>query len=175
MVPQRIAPLVQVIRGEKVLLDADLAELYGVETKVLNQAVKRNSKRFPSDFMFQLSASEWKNLKCQIGTSSLEGAERQQPGDLKSQSVTSKHGGRRTPRYAFTEQGVAMLSSVLNSDRESYAPSSLGVKIDLYLLIREIYLSPFVISGFKKSFDRIVKKIRPELEAKVITSAVHDT
>ncbi|MFP4203708.1 MAG: ORF6N domain-containing protein [Opitutales bacterium] len=97
LVPKHILPLVRFIRGEKVLLDADLAELYGVETKALNQAMKRNRKRFPADFIFQLSAPEWKNLK--------------------SQSVTSSHGGRRTPPYAFTEQGVAMLSSVLNSDR----------------------------------------------------------
>ena len=95
--PNRVLPLVQIIRNEKVLLDADLAELYGVETKVLNQAVKRNIKRFPADFMFQLTSSEWSNLK--------------------SQSVTSSHGGRRSLPYAFTEQGVAMLSSVLNSER----------------------------------------------------------
>ena len=80
------------------MLDSDLAELYGVETKVLNQAVKRNSERFPDDFMFQLSAEEFSILK--------------------SQSVTSSSwGGRRTPPYVFTEQGVAMLSSVLRSER----------------------------------------------------------
>ena len=117
LVPQRIAPLVQMIRAEKVLLDSDLAELYGVETKALNRAVKRNQKRFPADFMFQLSASEWTNLKCQFGTSSFEGGEPLQTAKLKSQSVTSRHGGRRTPPFAFTEQGVAMLSSVLNSDK----------------------------------------------------------
>jgi hypothetical protein len=97
LVPQKIAPLVLKIRRENVLLDSDLAELYGVETKSLNRAVKRNAKRFPKDFMFQLTEQEWNNLKCQFGTSS--------------------HGGRRTPPYVFTEQGVSMLSSVLNSDR----------------------------------------------------------
>lgn len=85
------------IRDEKVLLDADLAKLYGVETKVLVQAVKRNIARFPDDFMFQLSKDEFENLKSQI--------------------VTSSWGGRRTTPYAFTEQGVAMLSSVLRSKR----------------------------------------------------------
>ncbi len=85
-----------IVRGEKVMLDQDLADLYQVQTKVLNQSVKRNIKRFPIDFMFQLSAEEWQNLKSQI--------------------VTSSWGGRRTEPYAFTEQGVAMLSSVLNSD-----------------------------------------------------------
>ncbi len=87
------------LREQRVMLDADLAELYGVETRVLVQAVKRNLARFPGDFMFQLSADEFANLR--------------------SQSVTSSanHGGRRTAPYAFTEQGVAMLSSVLGSAR----------------------------------------------------------
>jgi ORF6N domain-containing protein len=86
------------IRGHKAMLDADLAELYGVESKILNQAVKRHLNRFPADFMFQLTNQEFI--------------------DLRSQSVTSsKWGGRRYAPYAFTEQGVAMLSSVLNSDR----------------------------------------------------------
>ena len=81
------------------MLDADLAELYDVQTKVLVQAVKRNLTRFPKDFMFQLTGEEW--------------------ADLRSQSVTSSsgHGGRRTAPYVFTEQGVAMLSSVLGSER----------------------------------------------------------
>jgi hypothetical protein len=80
---------------EKVMLDSDLAEMYGVLTKVLNQAVKRSIDRFPDDFMFQLNAEEWKNLK--------------------SEFATSSWGGRRTLPYVLTEQGVAVLSSVLNS------------------------------------------------------------
>lgn len=87
-----------VLRGHKVMLDADLAALYGVETKALNQAVRRNIERFPDDFMFQLTSDEMENLR--------------------SQTVTaSSWGGRRTRPYAFTEQGVAMLSSVLKSPR----------------------------------------------------------
>ncbi len=86
------------LRGERVMLDADLAQLYGVETKALNQAVRRNAPRFPADFMFQLTPAE--------------------TAALRSQTVTSKkRGGRRTRPYAFTEQGVAMLSSVLRSER----------------------------------------------------------
>ena len=85
------------IREQKVMLDQDLAELYGVATKVLTQAVKRNADRFPEDFMFQLTKQEF--------------------SDLRSQFVTSNWGGRRYPPYAFTEQGVAMLSSVLRSER----------------------------------------------------------
>jgi hypothetical protein len=88
------------IRGEKVMLDADLAELYEVETFNLNKAVKRNIDRFPQDFMFQLTREEVDSLRFQIGMSKKEG-----------------RGGRRYLPYAFTEQGVAMLSSVLNSER----------------------------------------------------------
>jgi hypothetical protein len=92
------------------MLSHDLARLYGVETKALNQAVKRNGGRFPEDFMFQLSAQEWEDLNRQFGTPSSP--------NLKSQFVTSSWGGaRRAPPYAFTEQGVAMLSSVLHSPR----------------------------------------------------------
>ena len=87
------------IRKHKVMLDSDLAELYDVATKVLIQAVKRNLNRFPEDFMFQLTSEETDSLRSQIVTS--------KPG----------RGGRRYPPYVFTEQGVAMLSSVLNSDR----------------------------------------------------------
>ncbi len=94
---ERIEQSILLIRGHKVLLDQDLAQLYGVETKVFNQAVKRNLERFPDDFMFQLSVEEFDNLRSQI--------------------VTSSWGGRRTAPYAFTEQGVAMLSSVLRSPR----------------------------------------------------------
>jgi len=101
-----IATKILLVRGQKVILDKDLAELYGVPTKRLNEQVKRNIKRFPEDFMFQFTKQEFDNLRCQIGTSS-----------LRSQFATSKRGGRRYLPYAFTEQGVAMLSSVLNSDR----------------------------------------------------------
>jgi ORF6N domain len=97
---ERIERSIMLIRGQKVLLDSDLAELYDVETKVLNQAVKRNLRRFPADFMFRPGRNETRELN-------------------RSQFVTGsqKHRDPRYPPYAFTEQGVAMLSSVLNSDR----------------------------------------------------------
>ncbi len=88
------------LRERRVMLDADLAQLYGVETRVLVQAVKRNLARFPEDFMFQLSGEEWQALRSQSVISNTEG-----------------RGGRRTAPYAFTEQGVAMLSTVLGSPR----------------------------------------------------------
>ena len=95
---ERIERAIILVRGEKVMLDSDLAEIYGVETKALNRAVKRNESRFPSDFMFQLTAEEVANLRCQIGTS-------------------SSYGGRRYLPYAFTEHGALMLANVLNSER----------------------------------------------------------
>jgi hypothetical protein len=107
MIPmERIESRIYLVRGQKVMLDSHLAELYGVRTHVLNQAVKRNLSRFPDDFMFKLTAQEYDNLKFHFGTS-----------NLKSQSVISSWGGRRKLPYVFTEQGVAMLSSVLNSER----------------------------------------------------------
>ena len=106
-----LQPLIQsrilALREQRVMLDADLAQLYGVETRVLVQAVKRNLSRFPEDFMFQLSVEEYANLRSQSVISSVS------------------HGGRRTAPYAFTEQGVAMLSSVLGS------PRAIAVNIEL--------------------------------------------
>ena len=94
---QSIQNRIYEIRGERVMLDRDLAALYETETKALNLAVQRNIKRFPGDFMFQLTKEEWDNLRLQI--------------------ETSKRGGTRYLPYAFMEQGVAMLSGILNSDR----------------------------------------------------------
>jgi hypothetical protein len=110
--PEELAQLVFLVRGEKVMFDADLAKLYGVSTKALNQAMNRNKARFPEDFAFRLSQAEFKDMRSQIVTST------GQASNLRSQIVTSSfHGGRRRPPYAFTEQGVAMLSSVLRSPR----------------------------------------------------------
>ena len=116
---QQIAKAIHWVRGEKVLLDFDLATLYGVPTKTLNQAVKRNATRFPEDFMFQLSAEETRFLRSQFVTAKSQAADNQWILPNWSQFVTSsrKHRGRRYRPYAFTEQGVAMLSSVLNSER----------------------------------------------------------
>ena len=98
IIPEEVSmSKIYVIRGQKVMLDMDLAELYGVETKQLKRAVRRNEKRFPMDFMFELSQKEFENLRSNFGT--------------------SRWGGIRYAPMAFTEQGVAMLSSVLSSDR----------------------------------------------------------
>jgi len=92
-----IQNMIYEIRGQKVMLDSDLAELYGIEIKVMNQAVKRNISRFPDDFMFQLTDEEWKNQRSQI--------------------VTFKNDTRKYKPYAFTEHGILMLSSIINSSR----------------------------------------------------------
>ena len=107
-----IQSMIKTVRGQQVMLDRDLATLYGVENRVLNQAVKRNSERFPEDFMFQLNKAE--------------------DDDLKSQNVTSSWGGRRKLPYAFTEQGIAMLSSVLRS------PMAVDVNMTANELINKI-------------------------------------
>src|SRR4030095_391854 len=118
--PENLAQLVFFIRGEKVMLDADLAKLYGVSTKALNQALRRNRERFPEDFVFQLTADEFAALRSQSVTSSAKEPHTQALRSNWSQFVTSsrKHRGARYRPYAFTEQGVAMLSSVLRSRSE---------------------------------------------------------
>ena len=95
---EEVEPLIEEIRGEKVILDSDLARIYGVTTKRLNEQVKRNQSRFPADFAFQLTAEEARNLRSQIATS-------------------SSHGGRRYRPYAFTQHGAIMTANVLNSPR----------------------------------------------------------
>ncbi len=117
---EAIAAKILIIRGHKVMIDTDLSELYDVQTKVLVQAVKRNIDRFPEDFMFQLTDNEWE--------------------DLRSQNVTSKtgRGGRRYAPYAFTEQGVAMLSSVLRGS------TAVAVNIQImrtFVRLREVLAS----------------------------------
>ncbi len=117
MKPENVAQFVFFMRGEKVMFDADLAMLYGVEVRTLNQAVARNRKLFPADFAFQLTDDELAALRSQLVIS--KSPTSQASSRLRSQIVTSNtgRGGRRYLPYAFTEQGVAMLSSVLRSTR----------------------------------------------------------
>jgi len=96
---EQINSMIYIIRDQKVMLDSDLAELYEVDTKILNRQVRRNISRFPDDFMFQLSSSEYESLKCQIGTSK------------------TGRGGKQKQPLVFTENGVAMLSGILRSER----------------------------------------------------------
>jgi len=115
-----IQDMIYEVRGQKVMLDSDLAELYGVGTFILNKTVKRNSERFPGDFMFQLTKEEWENLRFQIGISSL------------------KHGGRRYNPYVFTEQGIAMLSGLLNSD--------IAIRVNIEIMRAFVQLRHYALS-----------------------------
>ena len=112
-----IESLILTLRDQKVILDADLAELYGVPTKVFNQAVKRNADRFPEDFIFQLTAHEWSNLKSQIATSRLKNPQTEGVVPNWSQFVTSskRHRGAAYRPTAFTEHGAIMAATILNS------------------------------------------------------------
>ncbi len=133
---ERIHRCIYVIRARKVLLDEDLAELYGVQTRVLNQAVSRNMERFPEDFMFRLTPEEFANLKSQI--------------------VTSSWGGRRKAPRAFTEQGVAMLSSVLSSAR------AVSVNIAImraFVQLREILADNAVLRRKIEQHDQQIKQL----------------
>jgi len=167
--PQQIEEAVILLRGEKVLLDADLAAFYGVTTKALNQAVKRNQSRFPSDFMFRLTAAESEQLnRSQTVTGS--------PKSLRSQIVTSKtetRGGRRYSPLAFTEQGVAMLSSVLRSQRAVQVNIQimrafvrlrqlLAVNTDLARRLDELEKR---MGGHDEQFVRVIHAIRQLMEA----------
>jgi hypothetical protein len=139
---------IYLIRGRKVMLDSDLAELYEVATKVLVQAVKRNLKRFQSDFMFQLNNQE------------IEG--------LRSQIVTSKvgRGGRRYPPYAFTEQGVAMLSTVLNSER--------AIEVNIHIMRAFVKLREMITSN--KELERKLDALEEKYDAqfKVVFDAIRE-
>jgi hypothetical protein len=140
------------IREFQVMLDSDLAEFYGVETKVLNQAVRRNIERFPEEFMFQLEVNAWESLKCQIGTSNYD--------SLRSQFVTSKSkkGGRRYLPYVFTEQGVAMLSGVLRSET--------AIKMSIQIINAFVAMRKFIINN-AQLFQRIDNVERKQLEHEI--------
>jgi hypothetical protein len=142
---QALEGMILWIRDQAVMLDGSLAGLYGVETRVLVQAVKRNRARFPKDFMFQLSRDEWSNLK--------------------SQSVISSGwGGRRTLPYAFTEQGVAMLSSVLRSDR--------AVQVNIEIMRAFVRLRRMI--GSQKEFGKRISALERKYDAqfKVVFDAI---
>ena len=160
------------IRGKKVMLDKDLAEMYGVLTKRLNEQVKRNIKRFPSDFMFQLTKEEAENLISQNAISS----SKIKTKNLKSQIATSSYGGTRKLPYAFTEQGVAMLSSVLNSD----TAIDVNIKIiRIFTKMRELLLDNKDILLKLEQLERKVskqdKKVnKHEREMEMIFSAIKE-
>ena len=135
---REIQSMIYTFRGRQVMLDSDLARLYQVETKVFNQAVKRNIDRFPENFRFQLTDSEFENLRSQIVTSSLSG-----------------HGGRRYMPYVFTEQGIAMLSAVLKSD--------VAVEVSVKIMNSFVEMRNFLLSN-REMFNRLDRVELKQLE-----------
>ena len=157
---EQIESLILSIRGKQVILDRDLARLYGVETRVLNQAVQRNIERFPEDFMFKLTKEEYENMSSQFVTTSKEGISRSQIATLneneilKSQNVISSWGGARKLPYAFTENGIAMLSSVLRS------PMAIATNIHI---MRAFNAMRHFIGSHAQAFQRIEVLERTQL------------
>lgn len=143
---RRIEQAILIIRGHRVMLSTDLAELYGVPVRRLNEQVKRNRGRFPDDFMFQLTQDEWRILKSQSATSSWGGARRALP-------------------YAFTEQGVAMLSSVLRSQR--------AVQVNVEIMRAFVRLRRILAenAGLAQRLDELEKKY--DVQFKVVFDAIH--
>jgi len=137
----QITRAILILRHQRVLLDSDLATMYGVETRALAQAVKRNRARFPADFMFQLTAREW--------------------AILRSQTVISRstHGGRRYDPYAFTEQGVAMLSSVLKSER------AIAVNIEIMRAFVQLRAMVATNATLARKLDELERKYKHHDEA----------
>jgi hypothetical protein len=143
---ERITRAIVLIRGQKVMLDTDLAALYGVDTGALNRAVRRNRGRFPGDFMFQLSSQEAERLRCQIGI--------------------SRWGGRRYQPYAFAEQGVAMLSSVLRSKR--------AVRVNIQIMRAFVQLRQMLSShaDLARKLEALEKKY--DAQFKVVFDAIRE-
>lgn len=160
LISHQLGRLIYEVRGERVMLDSDLASIYGVETKALNRAVKRNRDRFPKDFVFQLSEDEWKNLRYQIGTSS---------SDPKHQSLryqigtsTLGHGGRRNRPYVFTEHGAIMAANVLNSRRA----------VQMSVFVVRAFLKMRALLGDNRDLAQKLAVLEKELKKRL---DVHDT
>lgn len=145
-----IEPKIYTIRGVKVMLDSDLALLYGVPTKRLNEAVKRNKKRFPERFMFRLTKDEWQNLKSQIVTSSYD-----EGPILRSQFATFNSATRKYLPYVFTEHGVTMLSSVLNSPR--------AIEINIRIIDAFIALQRYALAQKPENINKRVDVLEKAL------------
>lgn len=146
-IAKQIEGFIYIIRGQKVMLDEDLAQLYQVQTKALVQALKRNLSRFPEDFMFQLTTEEH--------------------SDLRSQFVTSSgRTGRRYPPYAFTEQGVAMLSSVLNSER--------AVQVNIEVMRAFVRLRQLIASHEELSTKLAQLEARYDQQFRIVFDAIRE-
>jgi len=147
---EHVSSLIRIVRGQKVILDEDLAQLYEVETRILNRAVRRHLDRFPDDFMFKLTLDEYRALISQIGTSKSD--------------VSGTRGGRRKPPLAFTEQGVAMLSTVLNSSR--------AIQVNIAIMRTFVRLRE-ILAGNKKLAQKLLEmEKRYDSQFKVVFDAI---
>src|ERR1044072_8297801 len=135
----QLSRLIYEVRGERVMLDSDLASIYDVETKALNRAVKRNRDRFPKDFVFQLSEDEWKKLRYQVGTSTLG------------------HGVRRSRPYVFTEHGAIMAANVLNSRRA----------VQMSVFVVRAFLKMRALLGDKRDLAQKLAVLEKELKKRL--------
>ena len=151
----QLGRLIYEIRSERVMLDSDLASIYGVETKGLNRAVKRNRDRFPKDFVFQLTEKEWKNLRYQIGTASSS----REHQSLRYQIGTSSsgHGGRRNRPYVFTEHGAIMAANVLNSRRA----------VQMSVFVVRAFLKMRALLGDKRELAQKLASLEKELKKRL--------
>ena len=151
----QLGRLIYEIRSERVMLDSDLASIYGVETKALNRAVKRNRDRFPKDFVFQLTEKEWKNLRYQINTASSS----REHQSLRYQIGTSSsgHGGRRNRPYVFTEHGAIMAANVLNSRRA----------VQMSVFVVRAFLKMRALLGDKRELARKLASLEKELKKRL--------
>lgn len=151
---QEIEPIILTIRGKRVVLDMELARIYGVTTKVFNQAVKRNIQKFPPDFMFRVTLEEFENLRSQFVTS--------KPDFNWSQSVTSSHGGRRYLPYAFTEHGAVMAANSLRSKRA----------IQMSVFVVRAFIRMRQMLGEQRGLARKLAELEKELTTRL---DVHET
>ena len=154
---ERLGELIYEVRGQGVMLDSDLAEIYGVETRALNQAVRRNRDRFPKDFGFQISSSEWEELRYQIGTSERDDTRR---AALRSQNVILK-GSRGQHRkylpYVFTEHGAIMAANVLNSKRA----------VQMSVFVVRAFLKMRALLGDKRDLAQKLASLEKELKKRL--------
>ena len=156
--PERILDAIFVLRGQRVILDTDLALIYGVPVKRLNEQVKRNLRRFPDDFAFQLTLQDVSNLTSQFAISSLKHPGKPNiPKILRSQFATSRWGGRRHLPYAFTEHGAIMAANVLNSDRA----------VEMSVFVVRAFVKMRAILSSDKGLDEELKKLEKKLTGRL--------
>jgi hypothetical protein len=150
---EQLEPLIFRIRGRRVVLDADLARLYGVTTTRFNEAFRRNRHRFPGDFAFQITADELENLRSQIAISSLQSTDSPKDSSRRSQFVTASHGGRRYLPWAFTEHGALMAANILRSEG--------AVRMSVFVVRAFVRLREQVAANLSDLYRKLLPLLQP--------------